>query len=278
MKRTYLLTGTRDSLAGEDVGAVNVWERPGLGLSVRLVLEGGDRTVAVGGTFEIGGHTHRLVAIESHGPTGGYEVVIEGPDLEGGGGESGRREAGDGQDEPVLEGIVDLEGALVLEDAPAPSEAARRPATERPPKAHAIPPTPALEVADRLRALTPAVWAALGADRSATLRTGLEVVTWRSTSRDRYTAAGAGERLGPSTRTRHVADLEDGAGAEVTTDVVRWSPREVSSVTVTGSWHAGGLEAWIMGIGSGDAPLEMVSVRAPAAVEALLLDALREPE
>lgn len=126
MRRTRIVVGTRDELAGEAVGAANVWERDGHdGLSVALVFDARNVVVSVGEMFMAGGVEHRLVAIRPHPATDGYELVIEAED-------------------------------------PAPPAQAERPPAEYVPwveirrqSGHAI--------AETLRTITPAVLAALGA-------------------------------------------------------------------------------------------------------------------
>lgn len=70
-------TGTRDELAGVDIGFVNVFERddrPGQ-LSVQLVLPDRNVIVAVGDAVEVGGEQFRLLALTAD--EGAYLVQIE---------------------------------------------------------------------------------------------------------------------------------------------------------------------------------------------------------
>ncbi len=130
---------------------------------------------------------------------------------------------------------------------------------------------PVLEVGDLLKAVTRAVLASLGAD--------LEVASWTTTSDDTYVIPGPHDRLGPCTKTCHAAVLEGGlkAEAEVTTNIIRWSPGLVSSTSAEGSWRIGDRHAGVVGRAKGDDPILEVSIRAPDAIRNLVLDALRTP-
>ena len=73
------------------------------------------------------------------------------------------------------------------------------------------------------------------------------------------------------------AEVKVKAEAEVTTNIIRWSPGLVSSTSAEGSWRIGDRHAFVIGSGKGNRPILDVSIRAPDAIRNLVLDALRTP-
>lgn len=259
MAQTRITVGTRDTLAGEDVGAANVWARDGHPApSVRLVFDDRDVIVGVGETVEAGGGTHRLIAIEPHPATNGHELVFE---LD----PATRLPA----PSPLASGTRSADSTRAPEptrppDRPSPPEpepppeprrpSPRSPRPTRTSETIGIPKTSSDALADVLLALTPAVLARLGAE--------VEEIAWTVTSDDSYVVSGPGERLGPSTRTRHIATLPDGLRAEVETEVVRWGPLSVHSTTASGFWRVGdGEPLWCSGRGERMKPIREVTLR-----------------
>ena len=114
-------------------------------------------------------------------------------------------------------------------------------------------PLSASPLAKRLRELSPRILAALGPAAPVQL-------AWQSSSRDEIHREWNGGTVGPSTMTQWKAradDIEPGpVEANVSLDIVRWSPDEVYRTEIAAHWRSGAVSMSLSGRAEGLAPHE----------------------